>query len=293
MLAWSAVSAKPVLAAPGVADAAATTITGPGGSVSVDGPATITVQARDDTPANMPGGGDAVTLSSSLDGALAVTDVGDGTYTATLNDTAPRTHIISGTINGNAITSGNATVNFVPGAADPAETTIDAAPPTIDTDVATSDITVTARDQFGNQLTTGGDAVTLNSDNGNVPDPDDNIDGTYSAVLTDTVTRTDTVTGTINGDAITDDATVDFTPGALHHFVFNAIGAQVAGAPFSVTVTAYDQNNNVKTDYSGGAALSGLAASPGCSGCSPTIAASQPTTARSPGTATASAQRLA
>lgn len=64
----------------------------------------------------------------------------------------------------------------------------------------------------------------------------------------------------------------DITPGALDSFTFASIADQTAGAGFGVQVTAYDQFDNVKTDYTSGASLSGLAASPGCSGCSPAIA---------------------
>jgi hypothetical protein len=51
----------------------------------------------------------------------------------------------------------------------------------------------------------------------------------------------------------------------LDHFGFAVIGNQQAGEPFGATVTAYDDLNNVKTDYAGGASfsLSGLHTSPG------------------------------
>jgi hypothetical protein len=52
----------------------------------------------------------------------------------------------------------------------------------------------------------------------------------------------------------------------------DAIGSQVAGVPFTVRVTAYGSNGSVKTSFSGPVSLSGLDASPGCSGCSPVIA---------------------
>ena len=50
----------------------------------------------------------------------------------------------------------------------------------------------------------------------------------------------------------------------LDHFGFAPIGGQQAGTPFAATVTAYDQQNNVKLDYTGGATfgLSGLHVSP-------------------------------
>ena len=60
-------------------------------------------------------------------------------------------------------------------------------------------------------------------------------------------------------------ATASFavTPGALDHFTLTAsgggnIGTQTVYTPFTITVTAYDANNNIKTDYSGPATLSDL-----------------------------------
>jgi len=55
------------------------------------------------------------------------------------------------------------------------------------------------------------------------------------------------------------------------------IGAQVAGVPFTVTVTAYGSNGSVKTSFTGPVTLSGLASSIGCSGCLPVIAPAAPT----------------
>ena len=58
--------------------------------------------------------------------------------------------------------------------------------------------------------------------------------------------------------------TTQFTinPGALDHFTIGTISSpQVAGTSFSITVTAYDANNNIKTDYTGPATLSDLSTS--------------------------------
>jgi hypothetical protein len=53
------------------------------------------------------------------------------------------------------------------------------------------------------------------------------------------------------------DPAVTVTPGPLDHFTFASIVDQVAGTAFNVTATAYDAFDNVKTDYTGGATLSG------------------------------------
>ena len=246
---YASTQAKPVLAAsPGVADAATSMITADNNSPTVDNTVTITVQLNDDTPAALTVGGDAVTLLTTHGVLTSVTDNASGTYTATLTATTPGTATITGKVNSVAITDGE-TVVFAPGAVSAAHTTIDAAPPSINVDTGSSAITVTARDQYDNPTGVSGGTVTLASTNtGALTVVTDNANGTYSATLTDTVTHLDTVTGTIATLPITDLATVDFTPGALHHFVVSVSGTKTAGAAFPVTVTAYDQFNNLKTD---------------------------------------------
>jgi archaellum component FlaF (FlaF/FlaG flagellin family) len=62
----------------------------------------------------------------------------------------------------------------------------------------------------------------------------------------------------------TSSASFTVNPGPLSRFkVDPGSSSKVAGSPFGVAVTAYDAWGNVKTDYAGAAALSGLAASPG------------------------------
>ena len=151
----------------GAADPAKTTISAFPTSVSVDGTGSvITVQAKDQFGNNLPSGGDIVTLSSTHGSLTSVTDNTDGTYSATLTDTLAGTDTVSGTINAAAITSGDAHVTFTAGAADPAKTTISAFPTSVSVDGTGSVITVQAKDQFGNNLPSGGDIVTLSSTDG-------------------------------------------------------------------------------------------------------------------------------
>src|SRR5439155_2991708 len=45
-------------------------------------------------------------------------------------------------------------------------------------------------------------------------------------------------------------------PGAVHHFVFATVASpQVAGTPFSISMTAQDQFNNTATNFTGTANL--------------------------------------
>ncbi len=93
-----------------------TTITANPTSIPADGKATstITVQAKDFTGANETTGGASVTLSTTLGTLGAVSDNGNGTYTATVTaGTTPGPAVISGTINGESIAN-RATVTFTP-----------------------------------------------------------------------------------------------------------------------------------------------------------------------------------
>ena len=104
--------------APGAASGATSTISASPGSIAADGSSTstITVQAEDANGNDETSGGDTVLLSSTAGSLTGVTDVGDGTYTATLtSSTTSGTADVSGTIDGNAITSGDAFVIFKPG----------------------------------------------------------------------------------------------------------------------------------------------------------------------------------
>jgi len=48
------------------------------------------------------------------------------------------------------------------------------------------------------------------------------------------------------------------TVGILDHYVISTIPDQIVGAPFTVTVTAYDAYGNVKTNYTGQAVVTDL-----------------------------------
>src|SRR5439155_8571426 len=159
-----------------------------------------------------------------------VTNNLDGTYSATLTSHTTGTAHVSGKLGATDIGHG-ASVTFTPGAAAGATTLITASPTSVSVDVGSSAITVQAKDQYGNNLTSGGGTVSLSADHGSLSSVTDNLDGTYSATLSDTVTRLDTVSGSINTHAITDTASVTFTPGA-------AAGATtlITASPTSVSV---------------------------------------------------------
>ncbi|MGH7549286.1 MAG: invasin domain 3-containing protein [Gemmatimonadota bacterium] len=103
-----------------------------------------------------------------------------------------------------------------PGPPSGATSEITADPTSIPADgSSTSTITVRLRDESGNPLPSGGNAVTLSTDSGTLGSVSDAGDGTYLATLTSpTRGGTATVTGTVDGESIDDTATVEFTAGA-------------------------------------------------------------------------------
>jgi beta-glucanase (GH16 family) len=94
-------------------------------------------------------------------------------------------------------------------------TTIDAAPASVVADgLSSSTITVQAKDSSGNNITVSAGTVTLASLSGTavISAVNDIGNGAYTATVTNTVAEVVTITGTIAGDAITDNAVVTFTP---------------------------------------------------------------------------------
>src|SRR5690606_859987 len=119
---------------------------------------TITVQLRDDGNEVYAASGGTVTLSTTAGSLGAVTDNGDGTYTATLTaPTSVGSATISGTLDGEPFTD-TAVVAFVAGTASGANSTISVSPNNLEADgTSQSTVTVTLRDANNNPITTGGD----------------------------------------------------------------------------------------------------------------------------------------
>lgn len=154
-----------------------------------------------------------------------------------------------------------------PGPPSGATSEISATPASIPANgTSTSTITVQLKDQFGNDLTTGGDNVTLSTTVGGLGAPTDNGDGTYTATLTSSTTvGTATVSGTVNGAAITDTATVNFTTLPATRLEFDQPPtSEAAGAPIAppITVRAENALGNLDTNFNGPVTLA-IASGPG------------------------------
>src|SRR5690606_21870581 len=138
-------------------------------------------------------------------------DEGNGTYTATFTAETPGTATITGTVNGDDMSAFVEVVVSV-GAASPTTSTMEADKASITTD-DTATITVRLKDAYDNPLTTGGDVVLLHTGYGTLTEVKDNGDGTYSATFSATAPGRATITGSVNGVAMTDTVVIKVSVG--------------------------------------------------------------------------------
>ncbi len=114
-------------------------------------------------------------------------------------------------------------------------------------------ITITAKDQYNNTVTSYTGSNTLSDSSGTISPTST---GAFSSgVWTDNVTITQaqaniqiTTTGATKSGVSNP---FDNNPANLHHFTFNAITDQTAPIPFSITITAKDEFGNTVTAYTG------------------------------------------
>ena len=119
----------------------------------------------------------------------------------------------------------------------------------------TSSITVKALDAYGNVATAYAGTVHFTSSDGQAVLPANSVltNGiqTFSVTLktvgSQTVTATDTTTGSINGS----ESGVTVTPASATSFSVTGLSGNTAGTAGSMTVTALDSYGNVATSYSG------------------------------------------
>ena len=78
----------------------------------------------------------------------------------------------------------------------------------------------------------------------------DLVSGTWTGPITLTVAGVGKLVQAMS-ETITGEAELTITPGALGSFAVTSPSPQVAGEPFAVTVTAYDEFGNLKTDFEG------------------------------------------
>jgi adhesin/invasin len=204
-------------------------------SVLADGvtTSTITVTTKDATGAAVTTGGHDVVITSSLGTVSAVTDNGDGTYTATITSTTPGTANIGFSVDGTAsINTTSITFTAAPALVSADQSTVAATPTSVLADgMTTSTITVTTKDATGTPLTTGGHDVLITPSMGTASAVTDNGDGTYTATITSTTPGTANIGFSVDGTASINTTSVTFTAAPA---LISADQSTVAATPTSV-----------------------------------------------------------
>ncbi len=181
--------------------------------------------------------------------ADATLTAGTGTFSATLK-TAPSQTITAKDTPGTA-TGTTAAITVNPSTA--TTLTVQASSP--QTAAIAFNVTVTAKDTYGNTATGYGGTVHLSSSSdGQAVSPLDSIltsgakvfSFTLKTAGTQTVTAADTVTGSITGTT----GSITVNVGAASTFTVVAASPQVSGNAFNVAVTAKDAGGNTVTTYS-------------------------------------------
>jgi len=228
----------------------------------------ITVQARDVNDLDQEAGGATVVMYATAGTMGPVTDLLDGTYTATWTSpasmgsgTATVTATLEGTAVGTAVGASNCVITLTVGAVNASHSTVSPATATKTADGASTQlITVQARDAGNNNRTSGGDTVVFTPTSGTMGPVTDVGNGTYTATWTaptsagsGTATITATLGDTAVGTAVSaTSCVITLTAGAVdasHSTVSPATATKTANGTSTqvITVQARDINNNNRT----------------------------------------------
>ena len=239
---------------PSAANAAHTVISAtPAAGVVADGItiSTVTVQAKDLNDNNLGSGGATVTLATSRGTLSAVTDNGDGTYSATLTSTSAGAASITGTLNGSAIGT-SAAVTFVPGAIDAFHSTVVASSAAVSTDAGNSaTVTVKVRDAHNNPITNAHVVLDQGIAASTISSPlglDTDASGQAVFTVSDTLAEPVVYSATASSTLVNQSASVQFLPGTPTQLVYGqqatnaTAGSAIAPA---ITVRILDAQNNL------------------------------------------------
>jgi hypothetical protein len=224
-IAAKSVSSAPptVTITPGAVSLSQATISLSSQTAVAGGKTRVTLTARDAYGNQETNGGLKVLFSLGAGGAggtfSAVKDHGDGTYTATFTGTTAGTDTIKATIGGQLVTSAWPTLTVTPGSVSLAQSTISLSPATVAAG-GTTTATLTARDAYGNQETSGGLQILFSLGAGGAGGAfsavKDRGNGTYTATFTGTTAGSNTINATIGGQAVSSSRpSITVTPGAV------------------------------------------------------------------------------
>lgn len=206
-----------------------------------------------------------LTTNGEFSGTTTTTSIGpfvDGVYDPhEIEMISAGDNFIINATNSSGTESGSSDIfTLQPGTANPDSSFISVSEDTLIADgTSESEITIQLRDQFGNNLISDGDNVTVSrTGSGNLSSVTDNNDGTYTATLTaPNDVGSATISAEVNSSAITSgNPEMVFTFGELSTFLVEAegggnIGTQTAGVSFNIQITAQDAFNNTVTTFDG------------------------------------------
>lgn len=267
-------SAQPtVTVVPGPVSLSHSTLTRATSSVASGSAVVLTLTAKDGQGNQLTTGGLTVAFYSSggtSTGTIgAVTDNNNGTYTANfVGVVAGTAKTFSATIGGSSITSTLPTISVTPGPVSLSQSLVSRSAASVASGSAIV-VTLTARDDAGNQLSTGGLSVAFSqtggSSNGSFGTVTSHNNGTYTTYFTGGLSGSaTTLRASIGGSQVTSALpTVTVTPGPFslaRSEVTLAASTVSSGAGVGVTLTARDAAGNqlaagglaVSFDYSGG-----------------------------------------
>lgn len=184
--------------------------------VSTDGAAssTLTIQARDNTGANLttPAGNVIITSDSSNANIGTISYLGNGAYSSVISNKTAENVQVSVSLDGIVITSGDPVIQFIPGLALASNSTLTSSDSTLRANgLDNAIITIQAIDGQGNVLTQGGDAVEIfASNNAQVSQVTDHNNGSYSANIQHNEIASIQITGRINSQDIATEININF-----------------------------------------------------------------------------------
>jgi hypothetical protein len=257
-------STLPTVTVVGPVSLSKSTITVSAAQVTSGNAATMTLVARDANGSQELGGGLVVAFgwgTGSASGSFgAVTDNGNGTYTATFTGTKAGSNTITATIGGQKVTATPPTVTVIPGAVSLPKSTITTSASQV-TSGGSATVTLVARDANGNQEPSGGLAVNFGlgsgSASGSFGTVTDHKNGTYTVTFTATTAGSNTIIATIGGQGVTSSPpTVTVVPGAVSLLKSTvAVSASQVTSGNSVTVALVARDANGNQEISGGLAV--------------------------------------
>ncbi len=245
---------------PGTGSLAQSSVTLSALSVDAGNSVNITLTVRDVSNNQVPNGGALVAFSYaggvSTGTFSPVIDNGDGTYSSTFSGVvsgSPTT--IQATLDGLNVTSALPQITVVPGTISLSTSTVTVSSNLVAAGSSTN-ISVTTRDSFGNQLNTGGSVVQLQlgsgTSSGSISSVTDLGNGTYTATFSAVTSGSPvSITAQIDGQNVTSTSpSITVVPGAVslvNSIVSLSQPTVVSGSTATVTLTAKDANNNLLT----------------------------------------------